>query len=57
MPRIFNIFINDIHVYFDSACDPIKLTQRHINRLLYADDLILLSNSAEGLQNCLEWAN
>ena len=53
-PTLFNIFINDITAYIDSSCDPVKLTQRHINCLLYADDLILLSNSAEGLQNCME---
>ena len=53
-PTLFNIFINDIPAYFDSSCDSVKLTQRHINCLLYADELILLSNSAEGLQNCME---
>ena len=53
-PTLFNIFINDIPAYFDSSCDPVKLTQRYINCLLYADDLILVSNSAEGLQNCMD---
>ena len=52
-PTLFNIFINDIPRYFDSSCDPVKLTKRHIDCLLYADDLILLSNNPEGLQNCI----
>ncbi|MCG8046148.1 MAG: reverse transcriptase domain-containing protein [Candidatus Thiodiazotropha endolucinida] len=53
-PTLFNIFINDIPACFDPSCDPVKLTQRCINCLLYADDLILVSNSAEGLQNCMD---
>ena len=48
-PTLFNIFVNDIPTYFDASCDPVKLTERYINCLLYADDLILRSNSAEGL--------
>ena len=52
--RFLFLFINDIPAYFDSSCDPVKLTQWYINCLLYADDLILVSNSAEGLQNCMD---
>ena len=44
-PTLFNIFINDIPSYFDSSCDPVCLTHNHISCLLYADDLVLLSNS------------
>ena len=53
-PTLFNIFINDIPSYFDSSCDAVCLTKNHINCLLYADDLVLLSNSEKGLQNCME---
>ena len=52
-PTLFNIFINDIPSYFDSSCDPVCLTHNHISCLLYADDLVLLSNSEKGLQNCI----
>ena len=48
-PTLFNIFVNDIPTFFYASCDPVKLTEMYINCLLYADDLILLSNSAEGL--------
>ena len=53
-PTLFNIFINDIPSYFDSSCDPVILTERQVSCLLYADNLVLLSNSKEGLQNCME---
>ena len=53
-PTLFNIFINDIPSYFDSSCDAVCLTKNHINCLLYEDDLVLLSNSEKGLQNCME---
>ena len=53
-PTFFNITINDIPTYFDPSCDPVKLTKERINCLLYADDLILLSNSTESLQNCVD---
>ena len=53
-PILFNIFIYDIPSYFDSSCDAVCLTKEHINCLLYADDLVLLSNSEKGLQNCIE---
>ena len=39
---------------FDSFCNPVILTERQISCLLYANDLVLLSNSKEGLQNCMD---
>ena len=38
---------------FDSTCDPLIMGECKINCLLYADDLILLSESEHGLQRCL----
>jgi len=52
-PNLFNIFINDITKAFDSSCTPVSIGARSINSLLYADDLLLLSESSEGLQNCM----
>jgi hypothetical protein len=61
---LFNIYINDVVRYFDDTCKPVFLGDTPINCLLYADDLIILSETKEGLQNamnklaifCQEWA-
>ena len=53
-PTLFNIFINDIPETFDSTCDPVLLHDLNISCLLFADDIVLLSETKEGLQNCLE---
>ena len=56
-PTLFNTFINDIIDLFDSSCDPFHMTECEISCLLYADDLILLSQSENGLQKCLDRLN
>ena len=48
----FDIFINNLPI-FDSQCHPVKLYDKNINCLLYADDFILSENEC-GLQNCLD---
>ena len=54
-PNLFNLFIQDITKCFnDSKCDPARLISENINCLLYADDLVLISETPEGLQNCLD---
>ena len=53
-PILFNLFINDINDIFDnSPCQPPKIYQLTLNNLLYADDLVLLSETNLRLQNCL----
>ena len=52
-PTLFNIFIDDVESIFTENCDPVRLSDKDLNHLLYADDLILISKSPEGLQNCL----
>ena len=52
-PILFNIFINNISEIFDDSCDPLKLNNRDVNCLLWADDLMLVSSTASGLQNSL----
>ncbi len=53
-PRLFNLFINDLPGIFDVSCDPVWLNEHtNISCLMYADDLIILSETAEGMQNCL----
>ena len=52
-PILFNIFLNDLPTYFNKACKPIIINNEHINCLMYADDVLLLSESKEGLSECL----
>ena len=53
-PTLFNIFISDFPDTLKQAnCDPVKLHETLISCLLFADDIVLLSESAKGLQNCL----
>ena len=55
-PILFNIFINDLIKLFspsDHSCFPVKLKSVSLNCLLYADDLLLMSETETGIQNCL----
>ena len=52
-PLLFNLLIDDIKTIFNESCDSGQIHANQINHLLYADDLILISSTAEGLQNCL----
>jgi hypothetical protein len=54
---LFNIFINDLPCIFDDTCNPVSLSSYHLNSLLYADDLVILSESEAGLQNSLNKIN
>ena len=57
-PLLFNIFINDIpRVIDNSSCDPPVISDLSVSSLLYADDLVLLSRSKEGLQNAINALN
>ena len=54
-PLLFNLYINDLPFSFENnLCDPFVLPNgTKLSALLYADDLIILSRSKTGLQNCL----
>ena len=54
-PLLFNLYIHNLPYLFENTLpDPFVLPDgTKINSLLYADDLILLSRSKIGLQNCL----
>ena len=62
-PLLFNLYIDQIKSIFDSSCDPASLNEVAVSHLLYADDLIIISESPEGLQEslnrvdqyCKEW--
>ena len=52
--NLFKIFINDLPQYLNSTCDPIALDDKHVHCLMYADDVVLLSVFAIGLQQKLD---
>ena len=56
-PMLFNLYIDDIEDIFDENCDPINIQNENINHFLYADDLVILSQSKEGLQICIDRAS
>ena len=53
-PLLFNLYIDDIDNIFDDLCYPIEFQNEKINNFLYADDLVIVSHSSEGLQRCLD---
>lgn len=53
-PTLFNLFINDIPELFNKDCEPVTLNDYTLSCLLYADDLVLISESTKGLQACLD---
>ena len=54
-PLLFNIFINDLikELEFPES-KAVRVGNEELNILLYADDIILLSESNDGLQHCLD---
>ena len=53
-PILFNVFINDMHSIFDNHCDGILVNDIQLNHLLFADDLVIVSETRNGLQKCLD---
>ena len=52
-PILFNIFINDLPDIFDDSCKPVLNGNEKLSCLMFADDIVLLSESKDGLQNSL----
>ena len=52
-PMLFIIFINDFTEIFDEKCCPVMTGNYNLNCLLYADDLLLLSETENGLKECI----
>ena len=52
-PILFNLFIDKISTIFDESCAPVKLNNLNLSCLLWADDLVIFSKTAEGLQNSI----
>ena len=53
-PLLFNLFISDLAKKFDTTGDKIQLGNRGINSLFWADDLVLMSETKEGLDHLLK---
>lgn len=55
-PLLFNLFLNELPLSLKKEItDPIILPNgEKLNTLFYADDLVFISRSKAGLQNCLE---
>ena len=53
-PNLFKIFINDLPSYLESTQDPVHLHNIALHCLMYADDLVILSESKTGLQAKLD---
>ena len=52
---LFSIYINDLNEIFDKTfCQPAKIKNLTLNSLLYADDLVFVSETSSGLQNGLD---
>jgi len=57
-PLLFNIYTNDLPTIFQSSeCHPPVLHNQSVPCLMYADDLIILSETKSGLQNGLDRLN
>ena len=44
-PTLFNIFVNDLPKIFDETCDHAIFGDIHLKCMMYADDLLILSES------------
>jgi hypothetical protein len=47
-PTLFSIYLNDMVKIFDVTCDQTLIDNNIIYCLMYADDVILISESANG---------
>ena len=56
-PLLFNLYVNDLPFCFSRNHDPVAIGKYMTNVLRYADDLVLMSASKEGLQKCLDDLN
>ena len=54
-PILFNIFLSDIQSVFETdPCDPVQIKESlNIGCIIWADDILLLSRTEEGLRNML----
>ena len=53
-PLLFNLFLSDLAKKFDAVGDKLVLENLSVNALFWADDLILLAETKEGLDKLLK---
>ena len=54
-PTLFNIYVNDLpQKLAEGNTTPVAIAGKNINCLMWADDIIILSKTKEGLQQCLD---
>ena len=53
-PPLFNIYLSDLPNIFDNTCSPATLYDQQLNCLMFADDIVLISETSVGLQNALD---
>ena len=53
-PLLFNLFLSDLAKQFDTLEDKLKLGNKGINSLFWADDLVLFAETKEGLDRLLK---
>jgi hypothetical protein len=53
LSTLSNIYQNDLHEIFDGDSDPVNMDDYSFNSVSWADDLVLVSRSFDGLQNCM----
>ena len=54
-PLLFNIFINDLpEILKKGDTYPVQLQGSSLNSMLWADDIVMFSETKEGLQQCLD---
>ena len=52
-PILFNVYINDLHKTLRERHRGLNICGTKINSLLYGDDIVLMTSSAQHLQNML----
>ena len=53
-PFIFNLFVDKLPTVYDETCDGLKLGNRQLNCLIWADDCVVFALSQKGLQNAID---
>ena len=52
-PNVFKIFLNDLPDIFSKCSNHVSLNKQRVDCLMYADDIVILSDTKEGLQERL----
>ena len=53
-PIMFNLYIDDMKNIFDTTCEAMSIQDIKLNYIIYADDLLLMSYTKEGLQRSID---